>query len=105
MCDKVNLLLLARIARQMSVAYENGGFTSAFIWYFFAFSEKSKKQNKDLENCVRWNHQIIILPSSAFRSGDIFLGCRRATDKGSGGGGDGEQGGVQRLDTLVISSD
>lgn len=40
-------------------------------------------------------------PISALSSGDIFFGGRRAT----GGGGDGEHGGVGRLDALVMSSD
>lgn len=50
MLDNVSLLLLARIARQMRVAYENGGLASGFLWYFSAFSAKSFGQIGTIKN-------------------------------------------------------
>lgn len=44
---------------------------------------------------------FVFIPISAFMRGESFLGCVRDGI----GGGDGEHGGVGRLDAVVMSSD
>lgn len=45
MFERDTLLLFARIARQMMVAYENGGFASGSVRYLSAFAARSKQKS------------------------------------------------------------
>lgn len=59
MFERDTLLLFARIARQMMVAYENGGFASGSVRYLSAFAARSKQ--KSTKRSFTWDIFTIFL--------------------------------------------